>query len=238
MRRVIYLILLICFISIFVYAGSQQASTAIASAIIQRSRAYLNDPTIYGGTQKRIWNDTELLQWLNDGTLDIATRTQCLEDIETETLTANTSTYTLSNNFIAIKSVIYKEAAGSEWTLQKGDLLGLTGTPSFGYQKNMTGAPKYWTQWGNTVIVYPIPDTGAASDTIDVYLVKRPAVVISSAAVLVPAIYERALTLYVTSQALFKDSKFAKARNFMNEYFAELDRYRADYVEPMPKQAK
>ena len=236
MIKKILLILLFLLVSIGVFAGSQQTSSTDASVIATRARYYLNDPTTWGGTQKNVWSDTMLLQWVNDGTLDIVSRTQCLEDIESETLVLNQSNYTLSTDFISIKAVIYKDSAGVEWSLQKGDLLGKDGNKgSYGFSENMTGAPGYWIQWENDVIVHPIPDSSAAGDTIDVYLIKRPSVVTATDDVLVPAVYDRALTLYVVSQAYFKDGQFAKASRFMNEYLTELDRYRSDYIEPMPK---
>ncbi|KKL81908.1 hypothetical protein LCGC14_1990070, partial [marine sediment metagenome] len=45
-------------------------------------------------------------------------------------------------------------------------------------------------------------------------------------------IYDRALTLYVVSQAFYKDRQYAKAGRLMAEYLTELDRYRQDFNEP------
>lgn len=233
-KKFLYVLILLYTCSCF--GASQQASSTDASVIATRARAYLNDPTTWGGTQKSIWSDTELLQWVNDGTNDIVARTQCLEDIETETLVANTYTYALTTNFIAIKAVIYKDAAGNEWSLEKGNYLGSPGKFSFGHSESMTGSPAYFIQWENSVIVYPIPDATAAGDTIDVYMVIRPTAAVGATDdVKVPAYYDRALTLYVVIQALYKDGQFNKAARIMTEYLAELDRYRADYTEPMPK---
>ncbi len=218
------------------FGASQQPSSTDASVIAQRARVYLGDPTTWGGTQKSIWSDAELLQWVNDGTNDIVARTQCLEDIETETLVANTYAYSLTTNFIAIKAVIYKNATGNEYTLERGNFQGKAGSFSFGQTQSMTGAPAYFMQWENSVIVYPIPDATTAGDTIDVYMVIRPTAAVGAFDdVKVPAYYDRALTLYIVAQALYKDGKFSKASRIMTEYLAELDRYRADYVEPMPK---
>lgn len=235
MIKRIILIILILFIQLFAFAGSQQVSSTDASVIATRARYYLNDPTTWGGTQKSIWSDTELLQWVNDGTNDIVSRTQCLEDIESETLVANTYSYALTNEFIAIKAVVYKAATGNEWTLERGNFQGSAGKFSFGHSENMTGAPAYFIQWENSVIVYPIPDSTAAGDTIDVYMIIKPTTVTATDDVKVPWYYDRALTLYVAAQALFKDGQYSKATKIMNDYLAELDRYRTDYVEPMPK---
>lgn len=236
MKRLIWFLLILFLFSVQVLAGSQQPSATDASVIATRARYMLNDPTTWGGTQKSVWSDAELLQWLNDGTNDIVARTQCLEDIETETLVANTYSYALTTSFIAIKAVIYKSATGNEWTLERGNFQGSPGKFSFGHSETMTGAPAYFVQWENNIIVYPIPDATAAGDTIDVYMVIRPTAATGATDdVKVPAYYDRALTLYIVAQGLYKDGKYGKASRIMTEYLAELDRYRSDYVEPMPK---
>ena len=78
----------------------------------------------------------------------------------------------------------------------------------------------------NTTVTYV--DSGP---TLTVYYVSRPAAVALADDVLVPAIYDRALTLYVASQALLKEGQYGKSGRLMSEYLAELDRYRTDFVE-------
>ena len=65
-------------------------------------------------------------------------------------------------------------------------------------------------------------------DIVAVALIVRVAV---SDNVLVPAIYDRALTLYVAAQALLKERQYSKSARLMAEYYAELDRYRKDFIE-------
>ena len=236
MIKKIFLYVLIFLWASTCFGASQQTSGTDASVIATRARYILNDPTIWGGAQKSIWSDVELLQWLNDGTNDIVTRTQCLEDIETKTLVANTYAYALTTNFIAIKAVIYRDTTGSEWSLKRGNFQGSPDINSFGLLQNMTGTPGYFIQWENSVIIYPIPDATAAGDTIDVYEIIRPTAATGATDdVKVPAYYDRALTLYIVAQALYKDGQFNKATAITAQYLAELDRYRADYTEPMPQ---
>jgi len=91
------------------------------------------------------------------------------------------------------------------------------------------GEPAYWTQWANNVYVYPKPNSDAAGKVVRVLFVKRPTAVAAGAAVLVPAYYDKALTLYIAAQALKKDAKYAQSNVILAEYQAELDRYRADF---------
>lgn len=200
-------------------AASQQTSSTDASVIVTRARSYLNEPTVI------MWSDAELLVWINDGTMDIVSRTHCLEAIEVESLVENQLSYPLTDAFICVKTVVYAQAAGNEKGLIRGNI------QSLGHIDEV-GEPIYWDQEQDNIIIYPKPDadhSGIGHD-IDVYTVSRPIAVISSDDVLVPACYDRALTLYVVAQAWYKDGKFAKAGRFMAEYLSELDRYRSDFV--------
>lgn len=347
------------------FAGSQTTSTSTAATLITQVRAYLNE------SAASFWTDAELLQWLNDGTLDIATRTNAIETSEVKTLGLANSTYPLTSSFISVKNVVYKSynekvtngtmEANSSWTDQgtpttnersstqiyfgsyswkftvnaadEGiknstfttvsgttyyymlwvypddstsvnvyiyngagtgasvdvDHTGLTqdawnaisgswteagaggssaylavrsptGTAagswyiddasifSTGYTKSLRrgniehigdtkdiGEPAYWTTWGNNLIVYPSPDSEASGKTVTAYLVSRPAALASTTStVLVPAQYDKALVLYMVAQGLWKDDKSARAAQIMGQYYAELDRFRADTVEQKP----
>jgi len=211
------------FIAVPCYAGNQTASATLASAVIVNARSYLNEATA------SFWSDAQLLVWLNDGTMDIFGRTHCVEDIESETLIASTTTYALSDPFIVIKAVIYNSVK----SLRKGSI------EHIGDVNVTLGEPSYWTQWENTVIVYPAPDSDAAGNTIDVYTVERPIEVAAGAAVLVPDQYDKALTLYIVEQALLRDEQYGKAAKVRSDYLAELDRYRTDFsAQPGPKEIR
>jgi len=218
---VVFLLIVLCGLSLTCNAdsASQQTSSTDASVIITRARYYLNEPSeVY-------WDDAELLVWVNYGTTDIVARTQCLEAVETEQLVENQLSYGLDSSFIAIRTVIYDQGSGVEKGLLRGNL------QSVGHVEAV-GEPVYWLQEQNNVVVYPRPDSshsGSGHD-IDVYMIEYPAAIESSDDVLVPAYYDRALTLYVVAQAFYKKGQFSKAGRFMAEYLAELDRYRKDYV--------
>ena len=204
-------ILLILLLPTLAWAASQQTSSTLASTIITNARYYLNESSAV------MWSDAELLVHVNSGTMDIVTRTHCLDGSENEPLSVGQSNYALTDDYLFIYAVVLDDEKG----LLHGNL------QSIGHLRS-EGEPAYWCQSGDKVIVYPTPDSAGSS--IDVYTVTRPASVASSAAVLVPACYDRALTLYVAAQAFYKDGKFAKAGRLMAEYLAELDRFRSDFV--------
>lgn len=201
--------------------GNQTTSSTLASSIIDQARKYLGDPTTHGGTQKSIWSDAEMLQWVNDGTLDIVSRTHCLEDTETETLVEGQPAYPLADPFIVIKYVIYNDDSA----LDKGSLADFNRVGS----ASIAGAPSHWCQWENNVVVYPAPDSTAAGNDIVAYVVDRTVDVLSSANVLVPSQYDKALVYYVTAQGWAKDCRMDLMAAFETLYLQELDRYRTDF---------
>lgn len=206
-------------------AGNQTVSGALASSIIDQARRYVHDPTTHGSTQQSIWSDTEMLQWVNDGTLDIVARTHCLENTEAETLVADQTDYPLTDPFIVIKYVIFDNSAVDRvYALIKGspEEIGRTGSSE-------GGTPTHWAQWENNLIIYPPPDSTAAGKTVTAYVVDRPVDVASGAAILVPAQYDKALVYYVAAQAHAKDGLTQRAAGFMQLYLAELERYKIDF---------
>lgn len=104
------------------FAGNQTTSSTTGTALIAQARYYLNEATA------AFWTEAELLRWLNDGMVDIVSRTHCLESIESKTLALQATTYPLTSTFLAVKNVVYKSynekvtngtmEADSSWTDQ------------------------------------------------------------------------------------------------------------------------
>jgi len=348
------------FLSSKSFAGSQQTSATLASTIITNARMYLNDTTA-----TYFHSDAEMLVYLNNGTMDIVTRSHCLVTRIEKELQLDVSSYPITMPFIAIGGVIYRNIdekitngtmeADSSWSdegtpaanaqsstqayegiysrkftpnaadegirsavyttvtgttyyyslfvypddeesvniyIKKGDnsgaivdldVTGLTenywNVISGSYTETVGGAlakfsvrsptgitagdwyvdevsvytsasskalrrgafehigdidpvagePAYFTEWGSNAYVYPRPDSDAAGKVIQIYVVTRPVDVLAAAAVLVPAHFDRALTLYIVAQALKKDAKYAQSNAVIAEYQAEIDRYRQDF---------
>lgn len=203
------------------FAGSQTVSGVTVATVITEARSYLNESTA------SFWSDDELVVWCNDGQIDIAARTGCLETTETETLQTSTTSYSLTTSFITVKGAIYNSVKG----LEKGSLEHMGRTKA-------VGEPAYWFTWGNNLIVYPAPESGVSGYSVVVYMTTRPtAVDATSDSIEIPEQYQKALVLYMVAQGLMKDEKYAKAAQIMGQYYAELDRFRADIVEQKPMES-
>ena len=223
---IIAVFLALIIVAVQVFAGSQVTSSTAASSIITRARYYLNEATA------SFWADAELLAWINQGTLDIVARTRCLEATASISLADSTVEYALSptiTSYIDISTVTYVDSSS--------DIKGLIrrNPQSVGnVAKTDLGEPVFWYEWAGSIGVFPyIPSVSTTTtETVTVYYVTKPAALSATTElVLVPAIYDQALTLYVAAQALLKEKKYEKSGALMSAYHAELDRFRQDHVE-------
>ena len=346
MKKLILITLACLLIVSTAFGGSQQTSSTAASTIIVNARYYLNE------SSASFWSDTELLVWVNQGTMDIVGRTRCLENSEAVSLLANTVEYSITGPYIDITTVLYNDYNG----VKKG--LVRKNPQSIGHSRDLE--PSWWYEWNGKVGIFPalplitdaalaigstatavstaafsyilnnkiyskaavaagtapgndIVPTGkygavafdigtdgtldateaylnatgyttaalayaglppisdghirvgyvtatksdgaftfgttsliAANSTVaytdtaptaTVYFVDKPTAVALTGSVQVPAVYDRALTLYVAAQALLKEEQYGKSGRLISEYLAEIERYRTDFVDK-PKESE
>ena len=348
-KKLLLSLLALIMIATVVFAGSQQTSSTAASTIITNARYYINEAA---NVANLFWSDTELLVWVNQGTMNIVGRTRCLESSEEVTLLANTTEYAITGPYIDLVTVVFRDQNGVEKGLVRKN------PQSVGHSRD--NVPTWWYEWDGKLGVFPslplITDAGLAigstasqvsnvafsyiisdkvysktataagtapgddvipatkygavafdigsdgtidaveayanvvgyataaiasaslpkvadghirmgyvtatksdgaftfgttslvaanttvaytdsTPTVSVYFVDKPTAVATASSVLVPAIYDRALTLYVAAQALLKEEQYGKSARLMGEYLAKIDRYRTDYVE-RPKESE
>ena len=216
--------IVVLLLSVQVYAGSQQTSSTLASAIIVNARQYLNEPTA------TFWTDAEMLVWLNNGMVDIVNRSHCFETTEDINLVADQVEYSITETYVVVKAVQYVDSDSAERGL-------LPGKPSdVGVIENVS-QPVYWYDWGGKIGIYPVLSS-VTTEKVTLYLVERPVAIAAGVAVTTPAIYDTALTLYIVAQAWAKDRQMNKHAGTMQLYHAELDRYRQDLLVAPKKPAK
>jgi len=218
-ERFFIIILSLFFLASITWAGSQQASTTLASTIITNARAYLNEEST---ADTLFWSDAELLVWLNDGLVDLVTRSRCLEATEEVTLVSGTLEYSLSNAYIGITGAIYSDGSAYK-ALRMGDIR------EAGHAESDSG-PEFWYEWNGKVGIYPIATSTTAGDTVAFYLIERPTAITAATAVPTPAYYDHILTMYIVAQAYMKDTKVDMAASWIGEYYKAIDRFRADYT--------
>jgi hypothetical protein len=194
--------------------GSQRTSGATAAQTIIQARSYLNEAT------PNFWSDTEMLQWLNDGQRDIVSRSHCLQSQEDIDLIANQLEYTITSNYTVVKAVHYVDAEEATKGLVKGN-------PSDVGNVEDVEAPVFFYDWAGSLGIYPVLSS-VTTEKITVYLVPRLSIITSADSITIPALYDKALVFYILAQAWAKDRQMAKSAQALNQYHAELDRYRSD----------
>jgi len=220
-RTLIAAIVALVLIPALLTAGSVQTSSTTAQTIINRARVLLQELV------EDHWLDTNLLTFLNEGMVDIATQSLAMQTTEDISLVADQIEYSITTDYISIEHVFYVNSAG-EWVgLDKGHP---ADTRKVGESWNSSPEPAFWYEWGGKVGVFPTLGS-VTTETIKVYLVERPASVAVGENVLTPAVYDRALVRYIAAQALLDKRRFADSDYLMNQYQSEIDRYRQDFNE-------
>lgn len=218
MKRLIVFITILL-IAAAAIAGPQTTSSTTGTNMIARARVYLDEPA----ASLRKWSEAELLQFLNDGMIDMSARTHCYQTTESIDLVANTIEYTPTAEYTAIISIVCNPASGKSWGLKKGNIR------SQGEQIS-DDAPQFWYEFANKIGVYPAY-TSVTTETVTVYVAKKPDAIAAGETVVTPQIFDKALVYYIVAQALLKDKRPIEAANYLTLYQQELDRYRGDFVE-------
>ena len=201
------------------FAGPQTTSTTTAEDIVSQVRVYLDEPTAV------MWDNQDLLRLVNDGMVDISVKAKCYQARETISLTANTIEYTPTSDYIGIIAVHLNQATGGTIKLTPGTVSSVGAIPVSG----TTARPSYWYEFGGKIGVYPAY-TAVTTQTVTVFMARRPADIGYYSDVRTPAVFDRALVYYVVAQALMIDDRFTAANNYMTMYLGEIDRYRKDFV--------
>jgi len=217
MLKKLSVIIMVLLISVYSYAGSQQASATLASTIITNARAYLNDTVA-----TYFFSDAEMLVWLNNGLVDMVNKSNCYETTEDIALVADQVEYAITTAYIVVKAVRYVDSASKSRGL-------LPGKPEDVGVSEDIEEPQYWYDWAGKIGIYPVL-ASVTTEKVTLYLVKRPVAIASNVAVPTPAIYDKALTMYIVAQAWAKDRQTAKYVQAMSLYQAEIDRYRKDFL--------
>lgn len=220
-------ILIILLSAAFCFAASQTTSSTTAASLIDRAEVFLND------SDNRFWTAAELLQWLNSGMIDIATRSQCLQSTASISLVADQLEYSLSSySYLAIKGVMYTDANSAYIGLKRANPNDVGRVPE-SWEDASKRNPTYYYEWGGSLGVFPVK-ASVTTETVTIYYAERPATITSTDNVLTPAEYDTALVYYMVAQAWMKDLKLNKYLQTMALYNSEMTRIRQDLNEFPP----
>jgi len=197
-------------------AGSQQVSSTTGSSMIAQVRADYNDTTsVY-------FTDAEMLQFLNDGIVDLVNKSHCYEATESISLVANTVEYSITSNYVEVVAVQYYNGT-NKFALKKGSPAEI----GLNTEESDTDAPAFWYEFAGKIGIYPSLSS-VTTQTVTLYLVKWPVPIVSSGTISTPAIYDVALKYYILSRMALKDKNTAMHESMMGKYNQEIGFYRQD----------
>ena len=224
-------ILVVVLSTAFCFAASQTTSSTLASSIVDRAEVFLND------SDNRFWKEGELLQWLNDGMVDIAVRSQCMQETTTVALSTNTIEYSLSGvSYLAVKAVMYSNASSAVKGLIRGNPADVGRVPE-DFLAASKRIPTYWYEWGGSLGIFPAL-ASVTTESVILYYDKRPDAIGLTDYVTTPAEYDTALVYFIVAQAWMKEMKLSKYLQTISLYDAEMNRIRQDLNDMPPSALK
>ena len=141
----------------------------------------------------------DILRWINDAMRDIALRNNLLQVKAVSATVASQQDYALPTDLLTLHSVRYGTDKLQSLTLQEADAFMDTASVN-------TGRPAYFSQWGTTLSLYPIPQDAATS--LNIYYTRQPHVVTTNADTPeIPSAYHLRLVDYCLAQAYELDSE-------------------------------
>lgn len=210
MKRILFIFVFIFLFISNAFADSQQTSAITAQDVINRVKYNLNavnDPLLV---------TADMLDWINQGILDIASRTKCLQGSFEKALVADTSSYDISGdfNYLEITDVVYKDGNGfwngMKMVSSENLNLGMPDYPNFWYENNV----------GSKVIIFPTMSDISAAPKIIIFYVSQPTAItagnIDVTSIPLPSKYDQALIYYVSTKAL--ERILRDSTNMYNKY--------------------
>ena len=183
-------------------------------------RALLNEETA------SFWTDTEIDNWIKEGTSDLSTKSLLVTDSQDITLVTNQLTYTSSDhawiaNCLEIIGVYHDDGANEYKGLVRVHprLLGNTDILD-------ADAPRYYSFHNKTFYFDPIPAAAYNGDTITVLHAKQTDDITD-----VAYEYQHLIVKYATSMAKVKDRKYHEAQLLLTQYINSINFERADKFE-------
>ena len=225
MKRIALAILFVILLACAAFSASPSGKTV--DDLVTEVRSFLNESTA------AFWTDAEIERWINNGVRNIAARAHCIEETESIVISSATTEYALSSSYVAVKRVLYQSGATAYKALLRGQ------KEQIGHVDKDLEEPEFFYESGEGVVIYPIKDSSTVTSSGNtIYVVYVPAVstLSGTSAIPTPEQFDRAIVYYATAQALFKKRFFGSAREYMSQYYDEVDRFRADFIETPEKE--
>lgn len=172
-----------------------------------------------GDEENIIISIDDIIRWANDGQIDIARKTKCLQGFITIDSETDVSIYDLPQDFLSLDRVTFDGLPVEKLNQAELDqLLPSRDTVSGG----QSGPPKKVWIWGNQLNFWPTPSSDG-TDNIKVFYIHRPDILIDSEDTpSIPVQMHRDLYRYCLSQAKELLEEDGEAERIRGEYEAQV----------------
>lgn len=173
--------------------------------------------------------EDDILRWCNDGQLDIARRTECLQSHAETSSAADDGSYELPDEFMFARRVTFDNILLHRIELETLD--GMHGT----YRDRegaFTGEPESYYIWGHKLYIYPAPSAPGVGN-LDIFFVRTPALLRFDTDVPeIPLHMHEDLVRYCLTRAKELDEDWDAAKMIGGEYDARVLNARHETKDP------
>lgn len=186
-------------------------------------------------TSTIVVTDTELNTIINDGYKDVAVKGLCYEKkFSFANIYANGRVVPLTgNNIIRVTYVEYAISSSEVNGIQQIQ------PTTIGYVDDNDSTPQYWFQWGDNLVIEPIPNVGTYD--INVYAACYPDEAMSLDADTphdLPESFHECIPKFAKAFVCLKLKRWGNAVANYNEYILNVQRKRLEYIEKIAETKK
>lgn len=168
---------------------------------------------ILGDDSGALYAEDDFIRWINDAQIDIARKTEVLQDFSTYSIVAAQQEYDLPDDFIKIVKISYNGITLKSTTLQEIDSL----SPSRD-SDSYRDSPYRWYIWGNRLWIHPLP-VSDVTDALRIFYVFRPPTLISDNDIpAIPVQMHEDIVQYCVAQGRDLNEDYAGSQLSMGRY--------------------
>jgi len=160
----------------------------------------------------------DIVRWINQAGIDIARKTECVQDHKQADSVSGDGSYSLPTDFIRMRRVTFNDKVIPSTTLDIADQDWMSRDIPSGVQ----GTPQYYYIWNSVLYLYPKPSQ-SSSGNLDIYYVRTPAAVSADEDIPeIPAKYHEFIVRYCLSKAKELNDEYDVARTVKVDYESDI----------------
>lgn len=163
----------------------------------------------YNAVGDKFWSDEELLNVLYQGSMELATRSLCIEEIFSVTTVVDQREYAMPDKAISLKVVTYDDEICRPLSPEE-DLL-----YDSDYSISVSGEVAWYSFYNDTLFLRPTP---SEAKTLKIYAAVEPQVIMASSTMEIPTRYHPDLITFGLSKMIKKDKDYSAAQVYANDW--------------------